>query len=337
MDQPVEKILIIHQGALGDFVCFLPALAAVRRAFPDSHLTLLGYPRILQIVEDTHYADVVISVDRADMALLYQKEQDVPRNLINFFRSFQMIGVVGAEGGPFIRNLRMISDGRVVVGPPFPASGKAIHMVDHLKSLPRRMGLPVFRGFPRLVLKDPDRRAGRAFLEHHGISPDDALIAIHPGSGSRSKTWPAARFLDLAERLASAYHARILFVLGPGEESIKQPFLRARGLWGAVVLDNLPLIELEAVLENCHVLVGNDSGVSHLAAALGVPVVALFGPSDPDRWAPRGQAVRVIRSAVFCSPCDREAMARCQSRRCLFEISVDQVSRAVHQMMGRSL
>ncbi len=81
--------------------------------------------------------------------------------------------------------------------------------------------------------------------------------------------------------------------------------------------------------------VGNDSGMTHLAAAVGVPVVAIFGPSDPIRWAPKGSEVRIVRKAVFCSPCEREAMSRCDSRHCLSGIPSYDVFRAVAQCIER--
>ena len=146
--------------------------------------------------------------------------------------------------------------------------------------------------------------------------------------------WPVERFLDLANRLVSTCRARILLILGPAEEELKEVFLRITGSEHAIVLDTLPLPQLGAVLERCHVFVGNDSGVAHLAAALGVSVVAIFGPTDPVRWAPRGENVRVIRRAISCSPCEREIMARCDRRRCLLEISVDEVYTAVYQWIG---
>lgn len=328
-------MLLIHQGALGDFLCCLPALACVRSGLPHADVTLMGYPRVLEVVENRYYAHTIVPADSADMALLYQDEQELPSALRDFLRSFQVIMVIGLNRNPFIQNLRAVSKARVVVIPPFPSEADAVHMVDHLLALPRQLGLPVHRDIPKLYLLNRDRHAATAFLEDQGIADDAFLVAIHPGCGSLAKKWPAGKFLELADRLVSTYQAQILFVMGPGEEEIRQAFQRSKGPKVPVVLDNLPLPILGAIIERCGVFVGNDSGITHMAAAVGVPVVAVFGPSDPVRWSPRGPEVHLIRRAVSCSPCERQVMARCDDRRCLLEISVDEVSNAIDRIITK--
>jgi ADP-heptose:LPS heptosyltransferase len=294
----------------------------------------MGYPRILELVRNRYYADAVVSVDSAEVALLYRESQDYPNSLREFLGTFQLIGVIGLKRNPFIHNLREISNARVVVIPPFPPEGEAVHMVDHLLSLPRHLGVPVHAESPHLFFSENDRKGAADFLRHQGVVPDGLLIAVHPGSGSAAKAWPTPRFIDLAENLVSTYEAQILLVVGPGEERIKKKFLRARGSKPPVILDSLPLPHLGAILERCRVFVGNDSGITHMAAAVGIPVVALFGPTDPVRWAPRGRDVGVIREGLSCSPCDRETMSICTPRLCLMEISVDDVYHAVTRRIG---
>ena len=331
-----RKILIIHQGALGDFICCLPALACLREAFPGVHLTIMGYRRVLELVDNRYYADAIVSVDSADMALLYQERQQDPPDLRAFFETFELIGLIGLNRSPFVENLRRISKERVVVIPPFPSRGKSIHMVDHLMSLPRCLGLPIHATVPRLYLLDRDRDVAAMFLKGHDIDPEAFLVGIHPGSGSHAKTWPVERFLDLAHSFVEAYGAEVFFVIGPAEEKIREKLQQLTlGSKRPVVLDDLPLPHLGAILERCRVFVGNDSGISHLAAAIGLPVVAIFGPTDPVRWAPVGREVSLIRTALPCSPCERRTMSRCTLRRCLLGVSVDEVGRAVDQIIKK--
>ncbi|NIO03706.1 MAG: hypothetical protein GTN74_03575 [Proteobacteria bacterium] len=335
LPQPIERILIIHQGALGDFICALPALECLRRAFPHAHMTLMGYPRILELVENRYYADTVVSVDRAEFARLYQTSRDYPTFLRKFFGTFQLIGVFGLARHPFVDNVQALSQATVVMVSPFPFQGEAVHTVDHLLSLPRSLGLAVHRNFPRLYPSQSDREAAEEVLANDGIDPDGLLIVAHPGSGSPAKNWSVANFLYLAKRLFTAYMAQVLFLVGPGEEEIKKDLRRPLGSRLPVIFDGFPLPQVAAILERCQVFVGNDSGMTHLAAAVGVPVVAIFGPSDPIRWVPKGSEVRLVRKAVSCSPCEREAMSRCDSRHCLSEISSDDVFRAVAQCIER--
>jgi ADP-heptose:LPS heptosyltransferase len=328
-----ERVLIVHQGAIGDFICCLPALACLRQALSDAHITLLGYPRVLEIAVERYYAESVLSIDRADMALLYQEGEAYPADFRALFEGFRRIGVFGSDNGPFSRNLEELSRAPVTVARPFPPEGSGIHMVDHALSLVRSMGFPVHRDCPRLHLLAKERHEAVAFLNHHGVTRDDPVIAIHPGSGSQKKMWPLERFLTLAEGLATAHGGQILFVVGPGEEHIKERlFTMIRGKpW--FVLSGLSLPLLGAILEQACVFVGNDSGISHMAAAVGVPVVTLFGPTDPVVWAPLGGDVTVIRRSLPCSPCDRRTMAQCEHQRCLMGISVKEVRQAVKRVI----
>lgn len=336
LSQPIERILIIHQGALGDFICALPALECLRRAFPHAHMTLMGYPRILELVENRHYADTVVSVDRAEFARLYGACRDYTPFLRDFFGTFQLIGVFGLARHPFVDNVQALSHATVVMISPFPSQGEAIHTVDHLLSLPRSLGLPVQSNLPRLYPSQSDRETAEGVLANHGIDPDGLLIAVHPGSGCPAKNWSLANFLDLAKRLFAACQAQVLFLVGPGEVEIEKDLRRPLGSRLPVIFDGFPLPQVAAILERCQVFVGNDSGMTHLAAAVGAPVVAIFGPSDPIRWAPKGSEVRIIQNAVSCSPCEREAMSCCNSRHCLSGVSSYDVFRVVAQCIERS-
>jgi ADP-heptose:LPS heptosyltransferase len=139
-----------------------------------------------------------------------------------------------------------------------------------------------------LVPSEEERRQAAALVDRLPAG----FLAIHPGSGSPSKNWPATRFVELVSRTSGG--RQWLLCVGPAEEAITP---RLASLPGAVIASGLPPRVLGAVLSRAGVFVGNDSGVSHLAAAWGAPVVALFGPTDPTVWAPVGTVVRTVRAA----------------------------------------
>jgi ADP-heptose:LPS heptosyltransferase len=150
------------------------------------------------------------------------------------------------------------------------------------------------------------------------IPPCSRPIALHPGSGSRKKNWPFDRFLAIADHLRS-HRIPVLWIRGPAEELFDYPS-------GDFTATNLPLPVLAALLSQCRACVGNDSGVTHLAAAVGCPTVAIFGPSDPVVWGPRGRNVIIVSNKMQCAPCHgtvRDDPACGNS--CLIEISVDDV------------
>ena len=104
-------------------------------------------------------------------------------------------------------------------------------MVDHLLSLPRRLGLSVRKDLPRVYLLGEDRDRASEILVNRGIQPNGPLIAIHPGSGGHAKTWPVERFLELADNFLAAYPAQVVFIVGPGEERMKGGLLRPVGFY----------------------------------------------------------------------------------------------------------
>ena len=138
-----------------------------------------------------------------------------------------------------------------------------------------------------------DRRAaGRERLRALGLR--ERPVAVHPGSGSPAKNWPVERFVEIVRRLRAAGREAVAVF---GEADVDAAAVFARELPDLPVLAGLTLVELAGALAECGAFLGNDSGIAHLAAAVGVPTTALFGPSDADVWAPRGRGgVRVLRA-----------------------------------------
>ena len=161
-------------------------------------------------------------------------------------------------------------------------------------------------------------------------------MALHPGvSGMGSfKQWEPERFAQVARHLEAAYGARVLVTWGPGEEALAERVARGAGGSARVAPATASLQELAALYEACVAVAGSDTGPVHLAAALGVPTVALFGPKDPTIYAPwqaqTGRAARVIWKDVHCSPCGKR---RCGNIICMPAIGVEEVVHA----LGESL
>ena len=145
---------------------------------------------------------------------------------------------------------------------------------------------------PRLRPSAEGMRTAKVWLSERGLL-DRRLITIHPGSGSPRKNWPLDRFAEVAAQLTAEGH-ELVVTLGPTEEESGPEWLQAWRSTQAHVARGLDVDTLAAILSTCSAYVGNDSGVSHLAASVGVPTVALFGPTDPIQWAPRGECVSVL-------------------------------------------
>jgi len=331
----VQSMLVIHQGALGDFILALPTLETLRKAFPQAESFVMGYPRILELVEERFYAKKIFSIDQKGMATFFVREGALDLNLSQFFQTFDLVVVFGKDGeGTIVRNLKRVCQGRILHINSFPAWDERVHLTDHLLRQVYRYGLPSSELNPKLYLKDLDRDWAEDFWKSKGLTPGERseVIILHPGSGSKKKVWPLDRFLNLVRYLQDRLGSRILIVLGPAEGLEVQKAFERRGTNPPILAKGLSLLRLASVMEGCRFFIGNDSGISHMAAALGLPTVAIFGPTDPRVWCPRGEKVVVVRKEIPCSPCPQERFFQCKNFECLKGIEINEVLKGVERM-----
>jgi len=286
---PAPRILVLRGGAIGDFVCTLPALTALRERWPAAYIELIGYPHVAGLAAEAGLVDRVRSLDQADVAQWFSFAPRIREEQAARLRTFDLVlSYLYDPYGTVRENMLAAGALQVLYGDPRVRAG---HAVDHLlKPLQELAIFPEGDAQPRLDL-GPDAAAdGRRRLPVRG---DDAVL-LHPGSGSTAKNWPLARFLALAGRIAAAGLGTPVFLVGEADEAIAAELARRPA--PAPVMAGLSLAEAARVLSACRAYVGNDSGMTHLAAALGLPTVALFGPSNPAAWGPRGRRVRIVRS-----------------------------------------
>lgn len=198
--------------------------------------------------------------------------------------------------------------------PSLPEPGRTLHAVDHLLGVLDVFDLgpgggsaagawyttalrePATRGaIPHIDLSAIEASSAEGWLDARGVDRDRPLVAIHPGSGGRWKCWPTERFARAASMLAERAAAQLLVVSGPADDEIVQAFRDSLGDTRVVEAASLPVRQLAAILARCSLFIGNDSGVTHLAAAVGCPTIALFGPTDDRVWGPRGRHVTIRR------------------------------------------
>jgi ADP-heptose:LPS heptosyltransferase len=329
-------MLVIHQGALGDFILALPVLETLRKAFPKAKSLIMGFPRILELADKRFYADEILPIDQRGMASFFVRGGPLDRGLSQFFGTFDLLVVFGKDAeGVLIANLKQVCRGRILHINSFPEWTERIHLTDHLLRELHRYGFSASSRNPRLYLTRKDKDWGRSFLRVKGLRDEEKprTIVIHPGSGSKKKLWPLERFLDLVRHLQEHSDSRMLIVLGPAESmDVQKSFEGKDWQWGAtapILAKDLSLLGLASVMDGCCLFVGNDSGITHMAAALGLPAVAIFGPSDHRIWSPRGEKVAVVRREVSCSPCSQEKFVQCQTLECLSGIEVGDVLRGL--------
>ena len=274
------RILVIRGGAIGDFICTLPAIGALRERWPQAHLEILGYPRIAALAERRHYADAVRSIDAAAMARFFAVECALDPALSQYFASFDLVvSYLYDPDNVFSDNLRRAGVRQLVCGSAKPETE---HAARHFLRPLAELGITISNPVPRVFPSADDRAFAEQFHAPHPI-------AVHPGSGGEHKVWPVERWFDII-RWLQAQDREVLLVGGEADDAARAVLapLGLRTAW------NLALPQLAAVLERCALFAGHDSGITHLAAAVACPTLALFGPTSPQVWAPLGPHVRLL-------------------------------------------
>ena len=280
-------------GALGDFILGLPALRALREAFPSACLELVAPGAVLSLA--SRLVDVATPIERAEMAAFFG-EAELPRDLAERYADLDLAVVWLADTEGLVRrHFERLGARRILHAPALPPKGARLHAADYLlQALTGSEGILPALGEPEVRPNPAAVESARALMERLGLTPENPIVAIHPGSGGRWKCWPAERFAQAIDLLKGASH-QVALIQGLADEEVVANVLASLKGERPPVLSSLPVEELAAFLSLCGCYLGNDSGVTHLAAAVGAPAVALFGPTDPDVWGPRGRAVTILQ------------------------------------------
>ena len=284
------RFLILRGGAIGDFIATLPVLQALRTQWPAAYIEIWGYPHIAELAVVTGLAQTVVSLDRAEMARFFVPEPQFTDAQVAAVRSFDLVfNYLHDPVGQVRSNLLLAGAKQVLSGSPIIKHG---HAVPFLLEPLQALAIYETNILPILDFPEALRVLARERLHARGVQ--GRPVAIHPGSGSPQKNWPVERYAEIIRRLRNE-NREVVVIIGEADNEA------ANNLAGMVptpaFLEGLTLPELGAALAECAAFLGNDSGITHLAAAVGLPVTALFGPSDPVTWGPRGRGgVRVLRA-----------------------------------------
>ena len=288
----MNRILVIRGGAIGDFILTLPALKALRDARPQAHMEILGYKHIAVLAEERFYAQAVHSIEYGPLARFFARNSELPAELAEYFASFDLIvSYLYDPDQIFETNLRRCGVQNLICGPAKIVEN-AGHAALQLARPIQELGIKVVDLAERIFPSIEDREFAREFL----ASVPQPIVAIHPGSGSHEKNWPLENWIGLFSpdsRLADL--ERLLVISGEADEAQTDQLQREWKNREVRFARSLPLPRLAAVLERS-IFIGHDSGISHLAAAAGANCILLFGPTDPDVWAPRNDNVQILRA-----------------------------------------
>ena len=348
--ESIKRLVVRVPNWIGDAVMCEPALSGLRSLFPQAELTLLAKTSIAELFIAYPGLDQVLVYDdkgiHAGLSGKWTLAGTLRRHRFDltvlFQNAFEAAFLTWLAGIP--RRYGYATDGRTffLTDPvAVPDRNVLTHQVDYYWNLLKPLGMAGEPSAPTLVVSADEERVFETRLASAGIGSSDIVIGINPGSTYGSaKRWLPERFAEVAQRLAGRLRqdegkqVAVVILGATGEESLGKD-IAARVEARSVVLSGATSIrELMAAAKRCRLLLTNDTGPMHIAAACGVPVVAVFGPTDWRTTAPYGQAQAIVREPVDCAPC---LLRECPiDHRCMTRVSVEQVYEAAVKQLGGS-
>ncbi|HON09357.1 MAG TPA: glycosyltransferase family 9 protein [Chitinispirillaceae bacterium] len=310
--------LIYHNGSLGDFLNILPSIHLWRKREKIQKITLLGKMAFGELGKACGIIDETLEAGSRSFISLFSETSS--EEAVSFLRRFNRIVLFAKADSPIVNHAVRAAPRLLLRQNPFPDS--RIHISDFHLSLFSGVTEPDSQF--RLDLPSDGMRRARNLLD-----ANRPAIAVGSGSGSRIKNWPLENFLDCASRLRKLGYS-VIWISGPAEEGFCLPEQD-------MIIANWDLLSLACLFSVCNGYIGNDSGITHLAAISGCPVVALFGPSDPLVWSPKGRNVSALYNSYSCSPCHpSDRFERSCDRSCMLSHKVETVLKELEKVMGQA-
>jgi len=333
--RPPRQVAIFHLNQVGDLLFSMPALASLRAHFPEAEITSILRPNLVELMQANRSVDHLL-VRGSGLPGEARLARELRRRRID-------LAVAFSQSAPTV--LQAIACGAATrIGFVDADLSFLLNRKVHLRGLPwpgklARLAVCLGAGLPpdsyvgMLRIPPEPRERAQRLLERAGINGQERIAVIAPGASGRRrhKAWEGDRFAEVADYLRERWGVAIVIVGGRGDAREASRAAGSMSAPSANLAGETSTGELAAILERADLLVGVDSGPMHVAAAMGTPVVALFGPTDPRRTGPRGEGHEVVSAGLDCSPCARP----CEARECMTAITVEQVIAAVDRILSR--
>jgi len=342
-----KRILIVRTDRIGDVVLSTPIIKALREAYPNAYIAMMVSPYAKDIVEGNPYLDEVIIYDKehnhkswmgsVKFALRLKKKRFAlalilhPTNrahLVTFFA-----GIPRRIG--YDRKLGFLLTDRIRHTKQFGEK----HELEYNLALLTYLGIEPEDKNLFMPIKTESERWIEDIFRQEGIKEQDKLLAIHPGASCPSKIWPNERFAEVSDKLIEKYGFKVLIISGPRDIILAQNVIKHMRHPAINLAGKTSVSQLASVLRRCRLFISNDSGPVHIAAAVGTPVISIFGRNQkglsPTRWGPLGKKDKVLHKEVGCLECLAHNCTR--SFACLEAISIEDVLCAADSIMRDTL
>jgi len=329
----VKRILVRGVNWVGDTVLTYPAVQQLKTLFPHSHLAILVSSRLVDLWKTSPHVDEIIPFQKKKGIGSLWEDLNISQSLNE--RNFDLAVIFPRS----FRSAFQVYLARIPIRIGYQDEGRSFflthgihrtkeilrsHRVHYFRKLTEPLGKVESYPSPRIVLREEDRRWAEERLRDLGIRNREPLIGMNPGATyGLAKCWSPRRFGELGKRLCEKWKATLLLFGKEEEGAIAKEILQNLEAGGIDLTGKTRLLQLAALLERCRLLVTNDTGTMHIAAAVGTSVVALFGSTDPSVTGPWGDGHVVVRKDVPCSPCLKRVCPT--DHQCMELITVDEV------------
>jgi heptosyltransferase-2 len=344
MKGKVDRILIIRFSSLGDIVLTTPVIEALKVEFPESRIYFLTKARYGELLKADPRIFTVIEFDPQGkhkgvggflklISELRSHDFDLLVDLHGNIRSFLVRHLIPCRKKLKYRKKRMTR--LLMVYCKFIRT-EPIHTVDSYLEVLNRLQIKTGKRIPQVFPHHNDIEFTENFLLEHGVKKDDILLGVHPGARWDTKRWDHEKFAQVCQALIDSLGVKVILIGEGREEEVVGKIKSSLPAMNVISAVDFPLGRLTALIARCDCLVSNDSGPMHLASALGVPVVAIFGPTHPKLgFAPLGPKSVALCTDAECSPCSLHGEKKCskESRTCMDLIEPEMVIKTVEQLL----
>jgi len=333
----MRNILIIKLRYIGDVLLATPTLRALKTAWPDARVTMMVNRGTEDVLSGNPDLDEIMVLDKGSLAAQWR--------LIAGLRRRRFDTVIDLTDGDRSAFLSWISGAPVRIGfndehrwrgkcytqVVQPAPGVR-HRIDRDLEALKFLSIQAGSKDPQLWLTPEEGNSADHLLDQLGVQRSQAMVILQPGARYWFKAWPTERFAELADRLTSQYGCQVLIGGSHQDIDVAQKIRQIAKSRPIIMAGRTTIKQFAAIAKKSALFVGSDSGAMHMASAVGTPVVALYGPSNPREWGPRGGPVEVLYKGLDCRTCFHPTCTRGEEN-CMRLITVQEVCAAAQRLL----
>lgn len=313
-----KYLLFFHAGALGDLICTVPALMALREK--GFSLIGIGNKEILELLELAQIIEKAYSMETLKFHRLFSEMKLSPELNQLLEKADVVISWIRDPQSMLEKSLKPLVKNLILFKEKFPPEDETKHIYKIYSEPCKALGINNIPYYPHISLAEEVRSISKKFVKNI-----EQYIVIHPGSGSKKKCYPAEKFSELIDKIENKLKLKIILIEGPADKEQIEKIKKTTNATSLIYLNDLNIVELASLLSRAKFYIGNDSGVSHLSSALGTPSLIIFGPTSPKIWAPLSERSKIIYTNYSCSPCSQKKRDLCKEQECLKTLSAEEV------------